>query len=226
MSGGNFDLGNYVEVDERITRFYEKYPEGRIATLGIPQITQIDGKTFIVAQAAAYRSPDDPQPCIGTAAEPFPGQTTFTKNSELMNAETSAWGRALVAAGILAKGEGVASRNEVRNRRAEKIPASRDGQNDHGTGAEPPLPTTSKASSSAPPPTPEEILGRARASLAKIPAGYALEDAVCPVCGKKEALRPAANPRFCQKSLGGCGAPKDGDAWHVISFGEFRERHQ
>src|ERR1043166_7816943 len=109
--GAGFELGNYREVDERILRSYDRFPEGRIATLGIPQVVVIDGKSFIVAQAAAYRSPDDPQPCVGTAAEPSPGQTTYTRDSELMNAETSAWGRAIVAAGILAKNEGVASRN-------------------------------------------------------------------------------------------------------------------
>src|SRR5205823_6134471 len=49
----------------------------------------------------------------GIAWEPFPGPTPFTKDSELMNAETSAWGRAIVAVGIVAKGEKVASRSEV-----------------------------------------------------------------------------------------------------------------
>ncbi len=140
---GRFDLGDYVDVDERIRRFYEKYPDGRIATLGIPQVTEIDGKRFIVAQAAAYRSPDDAQPCVGTAAEPFPGQTSYTKDSELMNAETSAWGRAIVAAGILAKAEKVASRGEVRNRRAENEGA--------GTAPAQPIPTPDSGASSPAP---------------------------------------------------------------------------
>src|ERR1051325_11724666 len=92
--GAGFELGNSREADEGILRFYDRFPDGPVARLGIAQVVVIDGKSFIVAQAAAYRSPDDPRPCVGTAAEPFPGQTTYTRDSELMNAETSAWGRA------------------------------------------------------------------------------------------------------------------------------------
>ena len=148
---GKFDLGNYVEVDERITRFYDRYPDGRLTTVGTPQVIQIGDKTFIVAQAAAYRTADDPRPCVGTAAEAFPGQTTFTKDSEMMNAETSAWGRALVAAGILAKGEKVASRNEVRNRQGATAtgPVSPTDNQRSGT-ASPAPPANPGAQSPAP----------------------------------------------------------------------------
>lgn len=148
MSKG-FDLGDYVEVDERIRRWYEKYPDGRIATIGKPEPVQIGNAWFIVVTAAAYRTPDDPQPCIGSAWEPFPGKTTYTKDSEAMNAETSAWGRALVAAGILAKAEKIASREEVRNRQphpAEKsAPRALNNQPEAGA-ASVPLPAPPAAS--------------------------------------------------------------------------------
>lgn len=73
-------------------------------------------KTFIVYTAAAYRTPTDTTPGIGTAWEPFPGLTPYTRDSELQNAETSAWGRAIVAA-LASESKSVASAEDVRNRR-------------------------------------------------------------------------------------------------------------
>jgi hypothetical protein len=108
-------LANYVEVHERIERFYEKYPEGSLQCAET-YIRQIDGAgTFLVYIAAAYRTPDDERPAHGAAWEPVPGHTPYTKNSELMNAETSAWGRAIAAFGFEVS-RGIASANEVRAR--------------------------------------------------------------------------------------------------------------
>jgi hypothetical protein len=87
--------------------------------------------TFIVYSAAAYRDEADSRPGIGVAWEAFPGQTPYTAGSELMNAETSAWGRAIVAALASDSKRGVSSREEVRNRAAEQdedeVPRNRDG---------------------------------------------------------------------------------------------------
>lgn len=216
MSGGGFNLGDYKEVSDRIPEFYERYPDGRIAAIGKPEVVAVKDKTFIGVTVGVWRTPDDPQPCIASAWEPFPGATSYTKDSEMMNAETSAWGRALVAAGILAKGEKVASRNEVRNRRAET----------QGTGTAPP-PQTAPASSSAPSPAPvktaDQILAEARAKVGAKPA-YADEDMVCGQCGRKEFIKPYNGSFFCSKRDGGCGAPRKGEAWEVVSYGEFRAR--
>ncbi len=54
-------------------------------------------------------------PGQGTAWEPVPGPTPFTRDSELQNAETSAWGRAIAALGFKVK-DGIASAEDVRNR--------------------------------------------------------------------------------------------------------------
>lgn len=110
----------YIDVATRIQEFREQYPEGclRPAVLDRPYtIQEVGDKTFIVVVAAAYRNPDDPTPGIGMAWEPFPGPTNFTRDSELQNAETSAWGRAIVAVGA-ADAKKVASANEVANRAA------------------------------------------------------------------------------------------------------------
>lgn len=94
---------DYVDVAERIREFYDRYPTGSLQALcdGVPM--EIDGKWYVKYVAAAYRTPDDPRPGVGTAWEPVPGPTPFTKNSELQNAETSAWGRAIIAVGIPSK---------------------------------------------------------------------------------------------------------------------------
>lgn len=110
----SFNLDEYVDVAERITLFYEKFPDGRLTRLGEPKVMEVGGKLFVQYTARAYRTADDPIPAIGTAWEPFPGPTQFTRDSELMNAETAAWGRAIIAAGIGSKK--IASRQEVRNR--------------------------------------------------------------------------------------------------------------
>ena len=105
-------LEDYIEVPERIQRFYERYPDGSLQ--GSWSVEEVGGDTLIVYTARAYRTSTDPTPGIGTASEPYPGKTSFTKGSELMNAETSAWGRAIVALGFLAKDEKVASKEEVK----------------------------------------------------------------------------------------------------------------
>lgn len=118
-----FDLKDYVDVKARINIFREKYPTGSLqpANLDKPYtIEKIGDKTFIVFVAAAYRTPDDPKPGIGSAMEPIPGLTPYTKNSELMNAETSAWGRAIVAALAVDRLETIASADEVGNRMHEE----------------------------------------------------------------------------------------------------------
>ncbi len=105
---------NYVDVAERIRSFRDKHPDGSLQQVSW-DVREVKDKTFVCYTAAAYRTPDDTRPGIGTAWEPFPGPTPYTRDSELMNAETSAWGRAIIAAGA-ADAQRVASADEVRNR--------------------------------------------------------------------------------------------------------------
>jgi hypothetical protein len=107
---------DYVEVSERIAEFREKHPDGSLQAEIVP--SPVEG--FVVVKAYAYRTPDDQRPGVGLAWEPVPGKTNFTRDSELMNAETSAWGRALIAVGAADAKRGIASANEVRNRQAAK----------------------------------------------------------------------------------------------------------
>lgn len=117
------DLSDYVTVAERIAQFRDKHPEGslRPADPEMPYDFHVlpDGTMLVIVVAAAYRSPDDARPGIGMASEPFPGRTPYTQGSELMNAETSAWGRAIVAALAADTSKAIASQEEVRNRSDE-----------------------------------------------------------------------------------------------------------
>jgi hypothetical protein len=84
------------------------------------RIEQIGPDTVIVYVAAAYRAPDDLLPGIGTAMEIYPGKTPYTRGSEIQNAETSAWGRAIVAALAADTKKGISSQEEIRNREADR----------------------------------------------------------------------------------------------------------
>ena len=117
------DLSDYVTVAQRIAQFREKHPDGSLRPLNPDRpydVLQIGDFTMLVVVAAAYRSPEDALPGVGMAAEPFPGRTPYTRGSELMNAETSAWGRAIVAALRADTSLAIASQDEVRNRREDE----------------------------------------------------------------------------------------------------------
>ena len=109
---------DYIDVATRIVEFREKYPDGRLRQKDV-QFIDFAGKSWVVFTAEAWRSQDDPAPAHGTAWEPVPGPTQFTRDSELQNAETAAWGRAMVAALAVDTRKGVASQEEVRNRQSQ-----------------------------------------------------------------------------------------------------------
>jgi hypothetical protein len=111
---------DYIDVAERIVEFRTKHPDGSLQQQTL-DFREVAGGWWVVYTAAAYRSPDDPRPGIGTAWEPVPGKTNFTRDSELQNAETAAWGRAIVAALAADTKRGIASAEEVRNRQDDPV---------------------------------------------------------------------------------------------------------
>jgi hypothetical protein len=110
----SFDISNYVTVADRLVVFYAVNPDGRIRCER-PRIVEIGDRTFLEVVAHVYRTPDDRTPTIASAWEPFPGRTPYTRDSEAMNAETSAVGRALGLAGY-GSTKSRASREEVQAR--------------------------------------------------------------------------------------------------------------
>lgn len=124
----------YVDVATRITEFRAKHPDGclrPVDPLEPVKIVTIGERTYLQYVAAAYRTPDDTTPGIGVAWEPYPGRTPFTRDSEAMVAETSAWGRAIVAVLAADTKRGVASAEEVttaKQRAATPEPGITDAQ--------------------------------------------------------------------------------------------------
>lgn len=125
MAYDKSSLDDYVDVATRIAEFRAKYPDGYLAPLNPAQPFKVlavgpDDKMFIAVVAAAYRQPGDTSPGVGMAWEPFPGRTPYTRDSELMNAETSAWGRAIIALGAADAKRGIRSLEEARNREEDE----------------------------------------------------------------------------------------------------------
>jgi len=106
-------LKDYVDVKERIRLFYEQYPEGRLVTTEVRATREPDDTPRVWVEAAAYRTAEDPLPGRGWSWLGLPGTTNFTRGSEIENAETSAWGRAIGALGI-GIAASIASSDEVR----------------------------------------------------------------------------------------------------------------
>jgi len=103
---------DYVEVKDRIVAFYEKFPQGSLQS----EITHLTD-SLVVVKAWAYRTADDPRPSVGHSSLTIPGKTNFTRDAEIENAETSAWGRAIAALGFEVK-KSIASKQEVNSKRA------------------------------------------------------------------------------------------------------------
>ena len=117
MPDKKFELGDYVEVKDRIKLFYELYAGGRLVTRRVEMLTAPDGTQRVLVSALAYRSVDDPLPGVGSSWLQIPGLTPYTRGSEVENAETSAWGRAIGALGILID-KSIASAQEVENKQS------------------------------------------------------------------------------------------------------------
>jgi hypothetical protein len=110
----SWDLKDYVDVPARLKMLADKFPDVRIKE-DAPRIVTIGDKTFLEVRITAWRTPDDQLPAVAFCWEPFPGTTPYTRDSEQMNAATSALGRlvAIMLPGAFAK---QASANEVFHR--------------------------------------------------------------------------------------------------------------
>ena len=110
-----YDMSDYVQVNERIEKFYEQYPDGSIQT-EIQSI--VDG--VVIIKAYAYRDREDPRPATGHAYEKE-NSSFINKTSYIENCETSAVGRALAMLGFEIK-KSIASKEEVENAKLQQQP--------------------------------------------------------------------------------------------------------
>lgn len=94
-----FPIEQYIAPGVRVvtmptfTQTHKHYDEtGELLAEEVEEITE----TYLVTTMAVYRDVNAPTPAgIASAWEPYPGKTSFTRQSELMNGETSAAGRAI-----------------------------------------------------------------------------------------------------------------------------------
>ncbi|MDQ1559861.1 MAG: hypothetical protein QOD32_2921 [Pyrinomonadaceae bacterium] len=100
---------DYVPVAERLERFYERFPDGRVITHIIEHNSE---SGFVLMRAEVYRSPDDAQPAATGHAFEVRGESYVNKTSYIENCETGAVGRALALLGFEVK-RGIASREEL-----------------------------------------------------------------------------------------------------------------
>lgn len=89
--------GEYAPVADRITLFYERFPEGRIIT----ELVARDGRE-VTFRAAVYRSSADREPAATGWAAEREGDGDVNTVACLENTETSAIGRALANLGLTA----------------------------------------------------------------------------------------------------------------------------
>jgi len=105
-----FNLDDYETVEERLKRFWAKYPDGAVQTDMLNTDADRERKQWIV-QAWIYRHRDDTR-AIGTGmAFEVDGGQGANQTAALENAETSAIGRALANCGF--SGNKRASREEM-----------------------------------------------------------------------------------------------------------------
>ena len=116
-----FNIDNYVDVPTRLAEALKRYPDLRIQETAAEVVTMPDGSTFYRCTITVWRDAADLIPSIATAAEPYPGKTPYTKNSEFMVGMTSALGRALGYMGF-GISKSIASRNEIEARQDPNKP--------------------------------------------------------------------------------------------------------
>ena len=193
----SFDLDpDYKQVPERIAELKAVHPDAVLRPVNPDKpfdVVTMGDRAFIVYAAACYRDPTDQLPAIGVAWEPFPGRTPYTKDSELQNAETSAWGRAIVAS-LRSESKAVASAEDVRNRRADQ---------EHGDSPVGTAPAAPRTPPSAP---------RPQASGSGVPcptdgcAGHLVQRAT------KTGKNPGSPYLVCDTGKNGCGLQPIWDA--------------
>jgi hypothetical protein len=138
-----FNLNDYETVEERITKFWKDYPDGRIET----ELLEAGSHRFIV-EARIYKTEADTKPyATDMAAESFKPESSVAEFA-LERCSTSAIGRALATGGFATKKrasrEEMAKVNRVTNEERSAVianaPLAINNTWDEFVGAEPAQP--------------------------------------------------------------------------------------
>ena len=111
-----FNLSDYEDVDTRIHKFYETYPDGAITT---ELITNDEEKGTVVFKATAYRTFLDNNPAAIGYARGARKDRGVDRDFWFENCETSAIGRCLANLGLSAKGKRASSLEMAKVKDAE-----------------------------------------------------------------------------------------------------------
>ena len=139
----SFNLDNYVDVPTRLRMALDKYPDLRIQE-SQPTFREVSNKLYIEIRCTVWRDKDDAIPVIAYCWEPFPGTTPYTRDSEQMNASTSALGRALGMMGFGIEHK-MASKQEVLARQKPEPPIVTQKDATYDDGSPVPDPFTDQA---------------------------------------------------------------------------------
>lgn len=113
-------LDNYEPVADRIAKFWDKYPNGRLHT----EIVLIN-ETEVVIKASAYTDREDTRPASIDFAQETRGSSNINKQSFIENCATSALGRVLATLNFQPKKDGKAVRPSREEMKAV-VKASKD----------------------------------------------------------------------------------------------------
>lgn len=104
----HFNLDNYETVEDRLVKFWEAHPEGRILT----SIHHYDDNKVVI-KAEIYFNREDDRPVATGYAEEVRGSSPVNKTAHVENADTSAIGRGLANCGFQSKSSPRPSRQEM-----------------------------------------------------------------------------------------------------------------
>ena len=114
-----FNLNDYEDVDSRIHKFYETYPDGAIIT---EQVLNDEDKGIVVFKATAYRTHVDTQPSATGFARGARKDRGVDRDFWYENCETSSIGRCLANLGLSARGKRASSLEMAKVNDAQNSP--------------------------------------------------------------------------------------------------------
>lgn len=108
-----FNVADYVDVQERINRFWKEYPDGAIASAF--KSLDAEGKRVVVTTNVWKKRPETMSaiPDVTGIAMEVEGSSNVNKTSHIENCETSAIGRALANMGYAKTGKDRPSKQEM-----------------------------------------------------------------------------------------------------------------
>ena len=120
-----FNLEDYETVADRLVKFWADYPEGRIYTEIVNDLSFQKNEQFVV-RAFVYKKAEDTVAWATGLAEEHFGTQGPNQTSPIENCETSAIGRALANAGYATKSDKRPSREEMEKVQRGSVPNGSD----------------------------------------------------------------------------------------------------